>query len=124
MSAVPRKILVVEDNELNREVIVRRLRKAGYAVVTAGDGRQALLVAEAERPDLVIMDMNLPVMDGFEATRRLKGSEATRGIPVIALTALVMPGDRDRCLEAGCDDYDVKPMEFPRLLSKIQSLLK
>jgi CheY-like chemotaxis protein len=117
------KILVVEDNELNREILVRRLTKAGYQVAVAVDGREAVARASSERPDLILMDMNLPVMDGFEATRALKGAEETRQIPVIALTALVMPGDRERCLEAGCDDYDAKPVEFPSLLSKIRALI-
>ena len=116
-------ILVVEDNELNQEVLLRRLKKAGFDVLLAADGRQAVQKATASLPDLVIMDMNLPVMDGFEATRLLKSAPATRSIPVIALTALVMPGDRERCLEAGCDDYDGKPVEFPSLLGKIKALL-
>jgi len=118
------KILVVEDNELNREVLIRRLTKAGFAVITAANGREAVDRTTSELPDLVLMDMNLPVMDGFTATALLKGDPRTRAIPVIALTALVMPGDRDRCLEAGCDDYDGKPVDFPSLLSKIQALLR
>jgi CheY-like chemotaxis protein len=118
-----KKILVVEDNELNREVLIRRLTKAGFAVTTAADGMQALDVARDDSPDLILMDMNLPVMDGFDATRHLKAAPSTRAIPIIALTALVMPGDRERCLEAGCDDYDGKPIEFPSLLSKIKALL-
>jgi CheY-like chemotaxis protein len=117
------KILVVEDNELNREVMTRRLKKAGYEVVFAVDGQQALEQADAELPDLVLMDMNLPVMDGFAATERLKASPRTSGIPVIALTALVMHGDRERCLAAGCDDYEGKPVEFPSLLVKIRALI-
>jgi CheY-like chemotaxis protein len=117
------KILIVEDNELNREVLTRRLVKAGYAVVFAVDGKQAVEKADAEKPDLVLMDMNLPVMDGFEATRILKSSHRTAGIPVIALTALVMQGDRERCLDAGCDDYEGKPVEFPSLLVKIRALI-
>ena len=118
-------ILLVEDNELNREVLVRRLTKAGFSVTTAVNGIEAVSRAgAAPQPDLVLMDMNLPVMDGFEATRLLKGADVTRAIPVIALTALVMPGDREKCLEAGCDDYDGKPVEFPRLLSKIRALIR
>ena len=119
-----KRILVVEDNELNREVLTRRLTKAGFQSAIAGDGATAVEMAKAELPDLILMDMNLPVLDGFDATRMLKASEKTRAIPVIALTALVMPGDRERCLEAGCDDYDGKPVDFPSLLSKIQALIK
>jgi two-component system, cell cycle response regulator DivK len=117
------RILLVEDNELNREVLFRRLTKAGYHVLTAVNGQEAVERAHADPPDLVLMDMNLPVMDGFTATRLLKADAKTRPIPVIALTALVMPGDRDRCLEAGCDDYDGKPIDFPTLLSKIRALI-
>jgi CheY-like chemotaxis protein len=117
-------ILLVEDNELNREVLVRRLTKAGFAVAIAVNGQDAVEKAHASPPDLVLMDMNLPVMDGFTATRILKSDPATRPVPVIALTALVMPGDRERCLEAGCDDYDGKPVDFPNLLAKIKTLLK
>lgn len=117
------RILLVEDNELNREVLLRRLKKAGYEVVWAGDGKQAVEQAGATRPDLILMDMNLPVMDGFEATRILKSSAATWAIPVIALTALVMPGDRERCMASGCDDYDGKPIDFPSLLTKIRTLI-
>jgi CheY-like chemotaxis protein len=118
-----RTILLVEDNELNREVLVRRLTKAGFSVVTAANGAEAVATAGEKRPDLVLMDMNLPVMDGFAATRLLKSTDSTRGIPVIALTALVMPGDREKCLAAGCDDYDGKPVDFPSLLSKIKALI-
>ena len=117
-------ILLVEDNELNREVLVRRLTKAGFTVAIAVNGQDAVEKAHAAPPDLVLMDMNLPVMDGFTATRILKSDPATRAVPVIALTALVMPGDRERCLEAGCDDYDGKPVDFPNLLAKIKTLLK
>jgi len=117
------KILVVEDNELSLEVLLRRLRKAGYEVLTAVDGKQAVERATGSRPDLILMDMNLPVMDGFEATRILKAAGDTCRIPVIALTALMMEGDRERCLAAGCDDYDGKPVDFPSLLTKIKSFL-
>ena len=117
-------ILLVEDNELNREVLVRRLTKAGFGVAIAVNGRDAVEKARATLPDLVLMDMNLPVMDGFQATRALKADPATRAIPVVALTALVMPGDRERCLEAGCDDYDGKPVDFPSLLAKIRALIR
>ncbi len=118
------KILLVEDNELNREVLFRRLTKAGYQVEIAVDGAEAVARAGSLHPDLILMDMNLPVMDGFTATRLLKKADETRAIPVVALTALVMPGDRERCLEAGCDDYDGKPVDFPSLLSKIRALIR
>jgi two-component system cell cycle response regulator DivK len=103
------KILIVEDNEMNRDMLSRRLVRRGYAVVTAVDGEQGLAAAEAERPDLILMDMSLPVMDGWEATRRLKTESATQAIPVIGLTAHAMTGDRDKAMAAGCDDYDTKP---------------
>lgn len=114
------KILLVEDNEMNRDMLARRLARSGHAVVVATDGRQAIDAARAERPDLILMDMSLPVIDGWEATRRLKASDETRSIPVIALTAHAMAGDRERALDAGCDEYDTKPIELPRLLEKIE----
>ena len=117
------KILIVEDNEMNRDMLSRRLARHGYAVVIAVDGEQGLAAAHAEIPDVILMDMSLPVMDGWEATRRLKGEAATRAIPVIGLTAHAMTGDRDKALAAGCDDYDTKPIELPRLLEKIEALL-
>jgi CheY-like chemotaxis protein len=117
------KVLLVEDNEESREGLSRRLRHKGYDVLTAVDGRQAVAVAQAEAPDLILMDMSLPVLDGWEATRQLKAAPATRGLPVIALTAHAMAGDREKALEAGCDDYDTKPVEFARLVAKIQGLL-
>ena len=117
------KILIVEDNEMNRDMLSRRLARRGYAVVIAVDGEQGLAAAQAEIPDLILMDMSLPVMDGWEATRRLKGDAATRAIPVIGLTAHAMTGDRDKALAAGCDDYDTKPIDLPRLLAKIEALL-
>ncbi len=117
------KILLVEDNEMNRDMLSRRLERKGYTVLLALDGRQGVEMASSEAPDLILMDMSLPVLDGWEATRRLKNAEATRAIPVIALTAHAMSGDREKALEAGCDDYDVKPIEMPRLLDKIQALL-
>jgi CheY-like chemotaxis protein len=117
------KVLLVEDNEASRDGLSRHLRRKGYAVVLAVDGRQGLDVARAEAPDLILMDMSLPVLDGWEATRQLKAGPHTRGIPVIALTAHAMAGDRERALEAGCDDYETKPIEFPRLLAKIEALL-
>jgi CheY-like chemotaxis protein len=117
------KILYVEDNEDNVYMLSRRLERRGYAVIVATDGEQALHVAQAEAPALVIMDLSLPVMDGWEATRRLKANAQTRGIPIIALSAHAMEGDREKALSAGCDDFDTKPIDFPRLLAKIQLLL-
>ena len=117
------RILLVEDNEMNRDMLSRRLERRGYQVLLAVDGAEGVRVAGAEAPDLVLMDMSLPVVDGWEATRQLKASAATRHIPVIALTAHAMAGDRDKALEAGCDDYDTKPVELPRLLAKIETLL-
>ena len=100
------KVLLVEDNEMNRDMLSRRLLRRGFEVVVAGDGEQGLAVAREQRPDLILMDMSLPILDGWEASRRLKADEVTRHIPVIALTAHAMAGDRDRALEAGCEDYD------------------
>ena len=117
------KILLVEDNEMNRDMLSRRLLKRGYEVLTALDGREGLEAARRELPDLILMDMSLPTLDGWEATRRLKASSGTSKIPVIALTAHAMSGDREKALEAGCDDYDTKPVELPRLLEKIGTLL-
>ena len=117
------RLLVVEDSEASRDGLARHLRRKGYETLIALDGRQGVEVARAEKPDLILMDMSLPVLDGWEATRHLKAAPETRGIPVIALTAHAMAGDRERALEAGCDDYDTKPVEFGRLLVKIQSLL-
>jgi two-component system, cell cycle response regulator DivK len=116
-------VLLVEDNEMNRDMLSRRLRRRGFEVLIAVDGAQGLARAAAERPDLILMDMSLPVLDGWEATRRLKAMPATAGIPVIGLTAHAMATDRDKCLEAGCDDYDTKPIELSRLLDKIERLL-
>jgi two-component system, cell cycle response regulator DivK len=117
------KILLVEDNEMNRNMLSRRLIRHGYEVVMAVDGQQGIEMAISERPDLILMDMSLPVMDGWEATRQVKGNDVTRQIPVIALTAHAMAGDRERAMEVGCDDYDTKPVELPRLLGKIAALL-
>ena len=117
------KILLVEDNEMNRDMLSRRLERKGYAVVMAVDGAQGVAMAGSEAPHLILMDMSLPVFDGWEATRRIKSDEATKTIPIIALTAHAMAGDRDRALEAGCDDYDTKPIDLPRLLGKIEALL-
>lgn len=117
------KLLIVEDNELNRDVLSRRLMRRGYEVVIAIDGAQGVEMADGEQPDLILMDLGLPVLDGWEATRRIKGSERTRGIPVIALTAHAMTGDDLRARDAGCDDFDTKPVDLPRLLAKIEALL-
>ena len=118
------KILLVEDNEMNRDMLSRRLIRNGFEVVMAIDGEQAVALALSELPDLILMDMSLPVIDGWEATRRVKAAEATSGIPVIALTAHAMSGDREKTLNAGCDEYDTKPIEMPRLLGKINDLLR
>ena len=118
------KILIVEDNEMNRDMLSRRLMRRGYEVSTAVDGKQGIDVAEAESPDLILMDMSLPEIDGWEATRRIKSNEKTQKIPVIALTAHAMVGDREKAVEAGCDDYDTKPIEFERLLGKIEAFLQ
>ncbi|HEY3417775.1 MAG TPA: response regulator [Armatimonadota bacterium] len=117
------KILLVEDNEMNLDMLSRRLQRRGYQVVTAVDGQQGITVAAAEMPDLILMDMSLPVLDGWEATRRLKQDAAMRAIPVIALTAHAMAGDREKAMDAGCDDYDSKPIDFARLLEKIERLM-
>jgi CheY-like chemotaxis protein len=117
------KILLVEDNELNRDMLSRRLLRKGYDVLTAKDGAEGAAIAASEKPDLVLMDMSLPVLDGWEATRRLKAVPETRSIPVIALTAHAMSDDKQKALQAGCDDYDTKPIELPRLLEKIERLL-
>ena len=117
------KILLVEDNEDNRDMLSRRLARKGFEVVCAVDGAEGVARAGAERPDLILMDMSLPVFDGWEATRRIKADGATRAIPVIALTAHAMAGDREKAMAAGCDDYDTKPIELPRLLGKIETLL-
>jgi CheY-like chemotaxis protein len=118
------KILLVEDNEMNRDMLSRRLIRNGFEVVMAIDGEQAVALAKSELPDLILMDMSLPVIDGWEATRRVKDAEATSNIPIIALTAHAMSGDREKTLDAGCDDYDTKPIEMPRLLGKINDLLR
>jgi CheY-like chemotaxis protein len=117
------KILLIEDNEMNRDMLSRRLAKQGYEMVTAVDGEEGVAKAQAEAPALILMDMSLPGIDGWEATRRLKAAPETRKIPIIALTAHAMSDDREKALAAGCDDFDTKPVELPRLLSKIQALL-
>jgi two-component system, cell cycle response regulator DivK len=117
------KILLVEDNEMNRDMLSRRLERRGYEVVIAVDGGEGVALARSAAPDLILMDMSLPVIDGWEATRQLKASPEMKGVPIIALTAHAMSGDREKALEAGCDDYDTKPIELPRLLTKIEALL-
>jgi two-component system, cell cycle response regulator DivK len=117
------KILLVEDNEMNRDMLSRRLIKKGFELVMAMDGEQAIEMARSGSPDLILMDISLPGLDGWEATRRLKAMPETKAIPIIALTAHAMAGDKEKCLEAGCNDYDTKPVEFPRLLGKIQGFL-
>jgi CheY-like chemotaxis protein len=117
------KILLVEDNEMNRDMLSRRLERKGYSISLALDGAEGLQKARTEAPDLILMDMSLPVMDGWETTRRLKADDATRKIPVIALTAHAMATDEQKAREAGCDDFDTKPIELPRLLGKIEALL-
>ena len=117
------KLLLVEDNEMNRDMLSRRLIRRGYEVLIAVDGQQGVAMAQSESPDLILMDMSLPLIDGWEATRTLKAAAETKGIPVIALTAHAMSTDRDKAMEAGCDDYDTKPIELPRLLGKIEALI-
>jgi two-component system, cell cycle response regulator DivK len=117
------KVLLVEDNEMNRDMLSRRLIRRGFQVVFAMDGQQGIDLARSERPDIILMDMSLPVIDGWEATRRVKADAATRSVPVIGLTAHAMSGDREKAIEAGCDDYDTKPVELDRLIGKIERLL-
>lgn len=117
------KILLVEDNEMNRDMLSRRLTRKKYEVLMAVDGMEGVAMARSESPDLILMDMSLPVIDGWEATRQLKAGPDTGSIPVIALTAHAMSGDREKALEAGCDDYDTKPIELPRLLGKMEAVL-
>ena len=117
------KVLVVEDNEMNRDMLSRRLTRRGFQVIFAVDGQQGVDLALSERPDIILMDMSLPIIDGWEATRRVKSDDATRGVPVIGLTAHAMAGDREKAIEAGCDDYDTKPVELERLIGKIERLL-
>jgi two-component system cell cycle response regulator DivK len=118
------RILVVEDDEMNRDSLTRLLRRRGYEMLTACDGVEGVMVGQSEMPDLILMDMSLPVLDGWEATRRLKGAPKTQAIPIIALTAHAMAADRDKALAAGCDDYDSKPIDLKRLLPKIEALLR
>lgn len=116
------KVLLVEDNEMNRDMLSRRLERRGFEVVIAVDGAEGVALSKSQKPDIVLMDMSLPVMNGWDATRAIKADPDTSGVPVIALTAHSMPGDREKAMEAGCDDYDVKPVELPRLLSKMAAL--
>jgi two-component system, cell cycle response regulator DivK len=118
------KILLVEDNEMNRDMLSRRLERRGYQVVIAEDGATGLAMAKAQSPDLILMDMSLPIMDGWEATRQVKAAPETKGIPVIALTAHAMAGDEEKALAAGCNDYETKPVDLPKLLAKIDALLQ
>ncbi|MFC4307200.1 response regulator [Cohnella boryungensis] len=118
-----RTILLVEDNELNRDMLTRRLERKGYRMLTAEDGQRGIELAAEARPDLILMDMSLPVLDGWEATRALKRSPDTKDIPVIALTAHAMSSDERKAYDAGCDDFDTKPVELPRLLGKIEAAL-
>ena len=118
------KLLLVEDNELNRDMLSRRLQRKGYEVVIAVDGIQGITMAQSEAPDLILLDMSIPLMDGWEVTRRLKGEPDTRSIPILALTAHAMSGDRKKALDAGCNDYYTKPVDFSALLTKIQHLLQ
>jgi len=117
------KILIAEDNELNRDMMARRLSRRGFEIILATDGLECLALARSEHPDLVMMDMSLPLLDGFEAARQLKATPETQDIPILALTAHAMAGDRQKCLDAGCDEYETKPTDFPRLLDKIAALL-
>ena len=123
LESIMPKILLVEDNEMNRDMLSRRLVRKGYEVIIAIDGEQGYNIACSELPDLILMDMSLPVIDGWEVTRQLRNTPETKEIPIVALTAHAMAGDREKALEAGCDDYDTKPVEFSRLLDKIQTLL-
>ncbi|MCP9493352.1 MAG: response regulator [Pyrinomonadaceae bacterium MAG19_C2-C3] len=118
------KILLVEDNEMNRDMLSRRLIRKGFEVVIAIDGAEGVAMAQRENPDLILMDMSLPVINGWEATQQIRASAQVKSVPIIALTAHAMSGDREKALQAGCDDYDTKPVELPRLLEKIDSLLK
>ena len=116
------KVLIVEDNEMNRDMLARRLQRRGFEVVFAVDGAEGVAMSKTEKPDIILMDMSLPVMNGWEATRAIKADASTQHMPVIALTAHSMAGDREKAMEAGCDDYDTKPVELPRLLEKMAAL--
>ena len=118
------KVLLVEDNEMNRDMLSRRLIKRGYTVVMAIDGQQGIDMALSEKPDIILLDMSLPVVDGWEAAKQIKANDASKAVPLIALTAHAMAADRERAMSAGCDDFDTKPVELPRLLAKMETLLK
>jgi two-component system, cell cycle response regulator DivK len=118
------KVLLVEDNEMNRDMLSRRLTRRGFEVVCAVDGQRGVELARSEAPDIILMDFSLPLMDGWEATRRVKAGDATRDVPVIGLTAHAMSGDREKAIEAGCDEYDTKPIDLDRLIDKIERLVK
>lgn len=118
------KILVVEDNEMNRDMLSRRLQRKGYEVVLASNGAEGVEIALSERPDLILMDMSLPVLDGWQATRQIKTNPETQTIPIVALTAHALAGDREKSIQAGCDEYETKPVDFPRLIGKIKSFLE
>ncbi len=118
------KVLLIEDNEMNRDMLSRRLVKRGYAVAMAVDGQQGIDMAISEKPDVILLDMSLPVVDGWEAAKEIKGNEISKGVPLIALTAHAMAADKERALSAGCDDFDTKPVDLPRLLGKMETLLK
>lgn len=118
------KILLIEDNELNRDMLTRRMQKRGYQIVTAADGETGVAMAQSEAPALILMDVSLPGIDGWEATRRIRAAAGSRHIPIVALTAYATPGDRETALAAGCDDFDTKPIDLPRLLGKIEGLLR
>lgn len=118
------KILIVEDNEMNLDMLSRRLERRGYEIVSAVDGEKGVAAAKSEKPDLILMDLSLPVLDGYAATRQLKADQDTKSIPIIALTAHAMVGDKEKAEAAGCDEYEVKPVELPRLLEKMERLLK
>jgi CheY-like chemotaxis protein len=124
MERTMKTILVVEDEDMIRDMIERMLKISGYQVITAGDGVRAVALARSEQPDLILMDMGLPVLNGWQATQRIKTKEETQHIPVIALTAYALTEDRERCFAVGCDEYETKPIEFPRLLTKIRGLLQ
>lgn len=117
------KILLIEDNEMNRDMLSRRLKRKGFEVVIAADGDQGVQLAREERPDIILMDMSLPVLDGWQATQQIKASAETGSIPIIALTAHALAGDREKSLNAGCDEYETKPVDFPRLMAKIETFL-
>jgi CheY-like chemotaxis protein len=117
------KILIVEDNEMNRDMLSRRLQRYGYGTIIAMDGKQAVDMAEDESPDIILMDLSLPIIDGWEATRQIKSNPITQQIPIIALTAHALSDDRNKAIQAGCDEYEIKPLDFPKLLSKIEKLL-